>query len=81
MSWAANTVIILAGVVTAVGVLGAGAWKMFKAIDRIEDTWVVLSEIASQFKPNDGKSLHDRIGHLEATSQQMQRDLETMLTR
>lgn len=80
MQWAANTIILAAATLTALAAILTGAWKIFRAIDKIEDTWTVLSEIADQFEPNSGKSLYDRITHLEEATKEMRRDLETVLT-
>src|SRR5690606_18341832 len=65
MEGVTQVVLAVSAVLVAV-VAGAGAaWKIWKAIDKVEDAWAVLSDIAEQFKPNGGQSLYDRITSLE----------------
>lgn len=79
MTWV-QVVLGASGLLVAV-VAGAGAaWKIWKAIDKVEDAWAVLSDIAEQFKPNGGQSLYDRITSLEHRVKQIQSDLEPFFT-
>jgi len=58
----------IAAIFTLVGSLAAGArvfWRIMVALVRIADAMPTLLDIAQQFKPNGGKSLHDRLGKLE----------------
>lgn len=69
---------ISAGLV-ALAAGSAAAWKIWRFLDQIEDAWAVLRDIAQQFEPNDGKSLYDRIAHLERAMEQVQRDIESVM--
>jgi hypothetical protein len=80
MEGVTQVVLAVSAVLVAV-VAGAGAaWKIWKAIDKVEDAWAVLSDIAEQFKPNGGQSLYDRITSLEHRVKQIQSDLEPFFT-
>lgn len=80
MEGVVQVVLAVSAVLVAV-VAGVGAVvKIWKAIDKVEDTWAVLSDIAEQFKPNGGQSLYDRITSLEHRVKQIQSDLEPFFT-
>ena len=66
----------IAAVLTALGVVWIGGRKLF----RIDAALPTLLQIADQFKPNDGYSLHDRIENIERVITLIQRDLEPVLT-
>ena len=65
----------IAAVLTALGVVWIGGRKLF----RIDAALPTLLQIADEFKPNDGASLHDHIEHIEAVLVLIQRDLEPIL--
>jgi len=66
----------IAAVLTALGVIWIGGRKLY----RIDAALPVLLQIAAQFQPNDGASLHDRIENIERVIVLIQRDLEPILT-
>ena len=80
MGGVVQVVLTVSAVLVAVVAGGGALWKIWKAFDKVEDTWQVLSEIAEQFKPNGGSSLHDRITNLENRTLEMQAALEQVLT-
>lgn len=72
-------VMAISALLVAIAAGGAAVWKIWKVIDKAEDAWQVLSEIAEQFRPNGGNSLHDRIVTLEGSVTQIQKDIESVL--
>lgn len=64
-----------------------GFRRFLKAVRRFADSVDVLFEIAAEFKPNHGHSLHDRMARIEATLDtaavdraEIKRQVETIIT-
>lgn len=77
-----------ATVVTSIGLIWTRAIKpglstihrIWTALRRMADAWDVLYDIAEQFKPNGGSTLHDRITLMELGQSEMQHQLERALS-
>lgn len=72
-------VIGISALFVALAAGGTAFWKIWRFLDRWQDALAVLQEIAEQFRPNGGDSLHDRIVNLEGSMSQVQRDIESVL--
>ena len=57
----AAAVTVLGGAISFLRLL----WRALRAIVRMSDAMPTLLSIADEFKPNGGKSLHDRLERLE----------------
>ena len=73
---AAQWILGIAAVIAAAGVI----WLALRRLYRIDAALPTLLQIADQFRPNEGDSLHDRISHIERTLVQIQRDFEPLMT-
>lgn len=74
-----DTMLLIAAVLGAVVTIGVSVRRIWLFVDSWEDAFRTLKEIADEFKPNGGSSLHDRITTLEQSACQIQRDLESVL--
>lgn len=57
-----------------------GMMRFFRALRKFADSIDILFDIAKEFKPNGGHSLHDRITRIEGAQQDMLRQIETIIT-
>ncbi len=72
--------IVLAGAATAAiwRWVFTPAWRGVCGVVRLADAHPVIMEIAEQFKPNAGSSLHDRIQQIERNQEDMQTEMESL---
>ncbi len=66
------------GVVSGMAAMSVVWWRIVVPLARLSDATPILVEIAAQFRPNDGHSLHDRIVRMEQAISDIQRTLETI---
>lgn len=66
-----SVLLILGAIATVFAIVGGlvtfvhAVWKLFKFINRVNEALPTLLQVADEFKPNGGSSLHDRIVRLE----------------
>ncbi len=60
------------GVVSGMAAMSVVWWRIVVPLARLSDATPVLVEIAAQFKPNDGHSLHDRVVRIERTGDHLE---------
>lgn len=63
-----HPLLVVGAVCVAVGAIGgvlAWTWRALRFLFRLDAALPVLMEVADQFRPNGGKSLHDRLERLE----------------
>lgn len=75
-----QVVLIVGGAAAALGAIGKYIFvpvgKFMRAVVETAAFFPTWKDIAIEFKPNDGHSLIDRIGHIELTTVEIQRTLE-----
>ncbi|GEM_PF-3290782 len=66
---------IVIGVATGMAAMSVVWWRIVVPVARLSDATPILVEIASQFRPNDGHSLHDRVVRIERTGEHLEAEL------
>lgn len=69
---------LLAGITVGIGILIKGANMTWQAIRRLSRVADVMDEIYAQFKPNDGKTMMDRIQRIDRNVQVNARNIEVV---
>jgi len=70
-----DSILRMAALVVALGLIGAAVWKVGRfarramhAVNRVDQAIETLSSIAAEFQPNHGSSLKDVVDRIESTA-------------
>jgi len=79
-----STIILIAQVITALGVIGGAVWYLWKKIspliNRVLKSLDDIDEIKLQFLPNGGSSLKDSVNRLETNILEVKDDISILST-
>lgn len=76
-----NAFIFITASGAALGAIRKWIWPFIKGLVEVIDTIPILIDIGNEFKPNEGASLRDRIDAHSVALDNIQHQLENLLTK